>query len=206
LRQSLILRRPKQEKKHKLRQFIVIVYYYRDMWFRRSKLLARFHWLASHQARSNLNGTHPINRSLIKSRKLLEVRYKYFSAIQTSRNPFIFILIHKASDHQLGQSSCRVKIKATLAFYSRNLNTYLKWYIANESERELLSAIETCKEYKNILLGYTWTIIVCTYNKNNTFNGLKASDRALNMAWHLSITRKEIVECCYGCFIPSWHW
>jgi hypothetical protein len=41
----------------------------------------------------------------------------------------------------------------------------------------LLSAIETCKEYKNILLGYP--IIVFTDHKNNTFNGLKASDRVL---------------------------
>jgi hypothetical protein len=41
----------------------------------------------------------------------------------------------------------------------------------------LLSAIETCKEYKNILLGYP--IIVFTDHKNNNFNGLKASDRVL---------------------------
>jgi hypothetical protein len=43
----------------------------------------------------------------------------------------------------------------------------------------LLSAIETCKEYKNILLGYP--IIVYTDHKNNTSNGLKAktSDRVL---------------------------
>jgi hypothetical protein len=41
----------------------------------------------------------------------------------------------------------------------------------------LLSAIETCKEYKNILLGYP--VIAFTDHKNNTFNGLKASDRVL---------------------------
>jgi hypothetical protein len=41
----------------------------------------------------------------------------------------------------------------------------------------LLSAIETCKEYKNILLGYS--IIVFTDHENNTLNGLKASDRVL---------------------------
>jgi hypothetical protein len=49
----------------------------------------------------------------------------------------------------------------------------------------LLSAIETCKEYKNILLGYP--IIVFTEHKNNTFNGLKAyaSDRVLHTCWLL---------------------
>jgi hypothetical protein len=38
-------------------------------------------------------------------------------------------------------------------------------------------------EYKNILLGYP--IIVFTDHKNNTFNGLKASDRFLRTCWHL---------------------
>jgi hypothetical protein len=47
----------------------------------------------------------------------------------------------------------------------------------------LLSAIETCKEYKNILLGYHQPIIVFTDHKNHTFNGLKASDRVLR--WRL---------------------
>jgi hypothetical protein len=42
----------------------------------------------------------------------------------------------------------------------------------------LLSAIETCKEYKNILLCYPF--IVFTDHKNNTFNGLKASDHVLS--------------------------
>jgi hypothetical protein len=41
--QSLILRQTKQENNNKLRQLIGIVNYYRDMWFRRSVLLARFH-------------------------------------------------------------------------------------------------------------------------------------------------------------------
>jgi hypothetical protein len=77
-----------------LRQFIDIVNYYRDMWFRRSELLAWIHCLASHQARSSLKGTHPINKPLIKSRKSLGLRL--FSAIQTSISPvpFIFTLMH----------------------------------------------------------------------------------------------------------------
>jgi hypothetical protein len=37
--------------------------------------------------------------------------------------------------------------------------------------------LQGCKEYKNILLGYP--IIVFTDHKNNTFNGLKASDPVL---------------------------
>jgi hypothetical protein len=44
--------------------------------------------------------------------------------------------------------------KKAMAFYLRELNTAQKQYTTTEREAELLSAIETCKEYKNILLGY----------------------------------------------------
>jgi hypothetical protein len=149
------------------------------MWFRRSELLASFHGIASHQARSSLNVTHPINRPLIKSRKSLERRY--FSVIQISISPFTFTLMHQIISW--GQSSCRIKIKATIAFYSLKLNTAQKRYTT--TERELLSAIKTRKEYKNILSGYHEPIIVFTDHKNNTFNALKASDRVLRTCWLL---------------------
>jgi hypothetical protein len=103
--------------------------------------------------------------------------------IQTSISPFIFTLMHQIINW--GQSSCRIKSKATIAFYSRKLNTAQKRYITIERNRELLSAIETCKEYKNILLGYHQPIIVFTDHKNNTFNGLKSSDRVLLLCWLL---------------------
>jgi hypothetical protein len=43
----------------------------------------------------------------------------------------------------------------------------------------------SCKEYKNILLGYHEPIIVFTDHKNNNFNVLKASDRVLRTCWLL---------------------
>jgi hypothetical protein len=67
--------------------------------------------------------------------------------------------------------------KKPIAFYSQNLNTSQKGYTTYERDRELLSAIETCKEYKNILLCYP--TIVFTDHKNNNFNRSKASDRIL---------------------------
>jgi hypothetical protein len=67
--------------------------------------------------------------------------------------------------------------KKPIAFYSKKLNAAQKRYTT--TERELLSAIETSKEYKNILLGYHAPIIVFTDHKNNTFNNLNASGRVL---------------------------
>jgi hypothetical protein len=93
--------------------------------------------------------------------------------------------------HQIiswGQSSCGIKRKQLQPFIresSIQLNTAQKRYTTTEREVELLSAIETCREYKNILLGYHTPIIVFTDHKNNTFNGLKASDRVLRTCWHL---------------------
>jgi hypothetical protein len=77
--------------------------------------------------------------------------------------------------------------KKPIAFYSQKLNTAQKRYTT--TERELLSDIEICKEYKNILLGYS--IIVFTDHKNNTFNGLKASDRVLRTCWLLLLEEYE---------------
>jgi hypothetical protein len=59
----------------------------------------------------------------------------------------------------------------------------------------LLSTIETCKEYKDILLGYP--IIVYADHKNNTFNELKASDRVLR--WLLLLEEYGVTfECLPG--------
>jgi hypothetical protein len=111
----------------------------------------KFEWLSSHQ------------QAFDKTKKLIgtEVLLCY----PDFNKPDSFHLYTDASDHHLG--AVIMQDKNPIAFYSRKLNTTQKRYTTNE--RELLSAIETCKEYKNILLGYP--IIVFTDHKNNTFNG-----------------------------------
>jgi hypothetical protein len=95
--------------------------------------------------------------------------------------PFFLILIYQIISW--GKSSCRIKAKQPIAFYSQNLNTAQKRYTTTERYRELLSAIETCKleviqEYPVRLPHHS-----LYSHKNNTFNVLKASDR--NLRWLL---------------------
>jgi hypothetical protein len=106
------------------------------------------------------------------------------------KKPVLFHLYIDASDHQL--EAVIMQDKKPIAFYSRKLNIAQKRYTTTERHRELLSTIETWKEYKNILLGYP--IIVFTDHKNNTFNGLKvhASDRVLRWFWLLLHEEYEV--------------
>jgi hypothetical protein len=136
-------------------QFIGIVNYYRDMWFRRSELLApltslrsskvKFEWHSSHQQAFNkikkVIGTevflcYPDFNKVIGTEVLL--------CFPEFNKPFY--LYTDASDHQLG--TVIIQDKKPIAFYSRKLNTAQKRYTTTEREQELLSAIETCKAYK----------------------------------------------------------
>ena len=65
-----------------------------------------------------------------------------------------------------------------LAFYSRKLNNAQKRYTTGE--QELLSIVETLKEFKNILLGQK--LVVHTDHKNILYNKL-SSDRVTR--WRL---------------------
>jgi RNase H-like domain found in reverse transcriptase len=163
------------------------------MWLCRSELLApltsltssngKFEWLPSHQ------------HAFDKIKKVIET--EVLLAYPDFDKPFH--IYTDVSDHQLGEVI--MQDKKAIAFYSHKLNAAQKRYTT--TERELLSTIETCKEYKNILLGYP--IIFYTDHKNNSFNGLKASDPVLcwlfsskNMEYHLP-PRKE--KCCIRCII-----
>jgi hypothetical protein len=142
-------------------------------------------------------------RNSLGLRDFVILCYPYFN------KPDSFHLYTDASDHQLG--AVIMQDKKPITFYLQNLNTAQNRYTTTERQGELLSAIETCKEYKNILLGYHEPIIVFTDHKNNTFNGLKASDRVLR--WLLILEeygvtfeylpgKKNVGSYC-GCFIQS---
>jgi hypothetical protein len=145
---------------------------------------------------------------LIKIRKVIGIEIEVLLIYPDFNMAVLFHLYTDASDHQLGVVI--IQGKKPIAFYSQKLITAQKWYTTTERGRELLTAIETCKEYKNILLVYQLPIIVFTDHKNNTFNGLKASDRVLR--WLLLLEEYGVTfehlpgkkqKCCSGCFIPS---
>jgi hypothetical protein len=98
----------------------------------------KFEWHSSHQ-----QAFDKIKKVIVTEIQVL-LCYPYFN------KPGSFHLYTDASDHQLG--AVIMQDKKYKAFYSRKLNTAQKGYTTTERERELLSAIETCKEYKNILL------------------------------------------------------
>ena len=89
-----------------------------------------------------------------------------------------FEIFTDASNVQLG--SVIVQDGKPIAFYSRKLNPAQTRYTT--TERELLSIVETLKEFRNILLGQQ--LIVHTDHENLTFKKFN-SDRV--MRWRLFI-------------------
>ena len=135
----LKMKAPKTRKE--LRQFIGIVNYYRDMWFRRSDLLAAWISLTSSKVKFEWLSTH--QQAFDKIKKV--IRTEVLLSYPDFNKPFQ--IYADASDHQLG--AVIMQDEKPIVFYSRKLNTAQRRYTT--TERELLSTIETCKEYKNIL-------------------------------------------------------
>jgi hypothetical protein len=120
------------------------------MWFRRSKLLAPLTRLISSKVKFEWHSSH--QQAFDKIKKVIVNEIKVLLYYPDFNNPGSFHLYTDASDHQLG--AVIMQDKNPIAFYSRKLNTAQKLFTTTERDRELSSAIETCKEYKNILLGY----------------------------------------------------
>ncbi|MGH7955113.1 MAG: RNase H-like domain-containing protein, partial [Gloeomargaritales cyanobacterium] len=161
--------RPKNRKE--LRRFIGLVNYYRDMWRHRSDLLAPLSTMTSKNVRwkwtQDAQGAFDKIKRIVCQDVLLS--YPDFS------KPFH--IYTDASDSQLGAVITQ-ESNRPLAFYSRKLNSAQRRYTT--TERELLSIVETLKEFKNILLGQQ--LVVFTDHKNLIHN-TPTTDRV--MLWRL---------------------
>jgi len=155
-----ILRLVPPSTKRQLRRFLGMVNYYRDMWQKRSHILAPLTKLTSNKAKFVWEEEQQKSFKEIKRVISREVMLSFPDFKKE------FHLYTDASDYQLG--GVIMQDNKPLAFYSRKLNSAQKNYTT--AEKELLSIIEMLKEFSNILLGYK--IIVHTDHKNLLYSSL----------------------------------
>jgi transposase InsO family protein len=156
--------------KRQLRHFLGMVNYYRDMWRRRSHMLAPLTSMVSKDAKFKWTQDHQKAFDEIKTVISRETLLAYPDFKKD------FHIYTDASDFQLG--AVIMQDDRPLAFYSRKMNQAQKRYTTGE--QELLSIVETLKEFKNILLGQK--LIVHTDHQNLLYQKM-STDRIIR--WRL---------------------
>ena len=159
---------PKNRKQ--LRRFIGIINYYRDMWVRRSDILAPLTALTSKNVKWHWTDVHQKAFETMKKTISRDALLAYPNFNKT------FEIHTDASKTQLG--AVISQDNKPIAFYSRKLNPAQTRYTT--TERELLAIVETLKEFRNILLGQK--IKVYTDHKNLTYKNFN-TERV--MRWRL---------------------
>jgi hypothetical protein len=155
-----------------VRRFIGLVNYYRDMWGKRSEILAPLTALTS--VNKPWKWTD-VEQNAFDTMKRIMAR-ETILAYPNFEKPFE---IHTdASAFQLG--ACISQEGRPIAFYSRKLSETQKRYTT--TERELLSIVETFKEFRTILMGQQ--LIVHTDHENLTY---KHFNTDCVMRWRLFI-------------------
>lgn len=155
-----ILRIARPKTKRQLRHFLGMVNFYRDVWKRRSHILAPLTGLVSKKAKfqwgkEQQEAFDEMKRVISKETLLTFPDFNDTFHVYTD-----------ASDYQLG--AVIVQKGKPLAFYSRKLNKAQRNYTTGE--QELLSIVETLKEFRNILLGQK--IVVHTDHMNIVYGNL----------------------------------
>jgi hypothetical protein len=151
------------------------------MWIRRSDVLAPLRRLTSKTTAWHWTDVEQQAFDVMKCILLRETLLAY----PDFNKPFI---IHTDASHiQLG--AVISQDNKPIAFYSRKLNPTQTQYTV--TERELLSIVETLKEFRNILLGQR--IKIYTDHKNLTYVNFNV-ERV--MKWHL-IIEKYSLELIY---------
>src|SRR5210317_1987253 len=146
-----------------VRHVVGMVNYYRDMWPKRSEILAPLTELCSKTTKFQWTERQQKSFDEIKEmvRESTQLAYPDFT------KPFI---IHTdASDRQLG--AVISQDEKPIAFYSRKLSPAQTRYTT--TERELLAIVQTLKEFRNILLGHK--IVVYTDHENLTYKNFNTN-------------------------------
>jgi hypothetical protein len=164
-----------------LRRFIGMVNYYRDMWPLRSHLLAPLSSLTSSKVKWKWTTEH---QESFDKMKALIAKETLLTFPDFSKE---FEIHTDASKLQLG--ACILQNGKPVAFYSRKLQAAQTRYTT--TERELLSIVETLKEFRNILLGQK--IKVHTDHENLTSYKHFNSNRV--MRWRGCILKNTRQNC-----------
>jgi hypothetical protein len=137
-----------------------MVNYYRDMWVRRSEVLAPLTSMTSKNVK--FIQTDELQKAFDNKKKII-CRESMLTFPDFSKP---FHIYTDASDKQLG--AFITQDEKYIAFYSRKLNSAQQRYTTGE--QDLLSIVEALREFRNILLGYK--IIVHTDHKKLTCVGV----------------------------------
>ena len=153
--------------KMEVRHFLGMVQYYRDLWPRRSEICAPLTELTRGSKKGTVAWDDRCENAFITMKRLIAketlLAYPNFNKK--------FTIHTDASDFQLG--AVIMQEDKPLAFYSRKLTSAQRNYTT--TEKELLSIVETLKEFRNILLGYE--IEIFTDHKNLTFESTESSSQ-----------------------------
>ena len=126
-----------------LRHFLGMVNFYRDMWRRRSHLIAPLTHLMNKKTKWKWG---PEQQKAFEEIKAVISKETLLAFPDFNKT---FHVYTDASDYQLG--AVIMQEGKPLAFYSRKMTDTQKKYTTGE--QELLSIVETLKEFRNILLG-----------------------------------------------------
>jgi RNase H-like domain found in reverse transcriptase len=126
-----------------LKRFLGMINYYRDMWQRRSHILAPLTAMCSAEAKFVWNDKE---QKVFKDIKAIISRETLLAYPDFSKD---FHVYTDSSDYQL--RAVIMHVDRPLAFYNRKHNGAQKRYTTGE--QELLSIVKTLQEFKNILLG-----------------------------------------------------
>ena len=157
-----------------VRRLIGMVQYYRDLWPKRSHILEPFTAISSGKKGTKIKWTPELESAFhaVKEMVCQETLLNY----PDWSKPFD---IHTdASDYQLGAVISQEG--KPIAFYSRKLNKAQRNYTT--TEKELLSIVETVKEFRNILFGYP--IRVYSDHKNLVHSATISQSQRV-MRWRL---------------------
>jgi hypothetical protein len=143
-----ILKLSPPKTKRQLRHFLGMINYYRDMWQKRSHMLAPLTGLVSPLVKYKWGKEQQEAFEEVKQ-KVSQETLLAFPDFEKE-----FHVYTDASNKQLG--AVIMQEGKPLAFYSRKMNSAQSRYTTGE--QELLSIVETLKEFRDILLGQKLTV------------------------------------------------